>query len=323
MSNNKEFRRTNMVRTLRITTIIAALLTVGFLVFSAVFGARGDKAIEEFLKSPAAIEGFQHAKGQKAGGENQTSPLVKQAQAFALYLNPPPPPPPIVSALQPPPQPKVVTPKFKLIGTSFYPLHPDLSLALIDEPGKGIRWVRQLGQIGHLAIEQIKDGVVVVSDGGRTFEVAAAERLKKVNLVKSSTLDETGAKAASLPVPPPTPPQPEKIKSVSAAPAEANVVSPTPVKAAEQIDAEPNTKSVAEKAAALEEILRNLNAAKAGAGSTEEEKKGNDELEKFIESIRVSAEETEKLDKLGEDLQNGGAEPNLVEGRSGKVEHRP
>jgi hypothetical protein len=289
-----------MVRTLRITTITGALLAAAFLVLSAVFGARSDKAIEEFLKSPGAIEQFQRAKGQKkAEGESQISPLVKQAQAFALYLNPPPPPEPIVSG---PPQPKVITPKFKLIGTSFYPLHPDLSLALIDEPGKGIRWVRQSGHVGYLVIEQIKDGVVVVSDGGRTFEVAAAERPKKINLVKSSTLDKTDAKIA---------PQPTK---------QVEGVAPAPVKgaAAEQIAAEPNARS-----AALEGLLHNLKATQTDAELTEEEKKATAELQEFIESIKVSTEEAKKLDKLGRELQNGGAEPNVKESRDAKIERGP
>jgi len=313
-----------MVRTLRITTILAALLAAGFLVFSAVFGARGDKAIEEFLKSQGAIEQFQRAKGEKkAEGESQTSPLVKQAQAFALYLNPPPPPEPVVpSGPQPPPRPKVTAPKFNLVGTSFYPLHPDLSLALIDEPGKGVRWVRQSGQIGPLVIEQIKDGVVVVKDGERTFEVAVAEKPQKVNLVKSSTLDKTDAKAAPPPAPLPAPPPPEEVKTVSPAPAEAEVVSPTPVEseAAKQIAAEPNAEKMAQNAALLEGIL----AAEANnAELTEGERKANAALEEFIESIRVSAEEAKKLDKLGKDLQNGGAEPNLAEGRNAKVERGP
>ncbi len=307
-----------MVRTLRITTITAALLAAGFLVFSAVFGARGNKAVEEFLKLPGATEQFRQAKGRKTEAESQISPLVKQAGAFALYLNPPPPPEPIVpSGPQPPPQPKVTTPKFKLVGTSCYPLHPDLSLALIDEPGKGIRWVRRSGQIGHLVIEQIKDGVVVVKDGGRTFEVSVAEKPQKVNLVKSSTLDETNAKAAPLPL--------EEVKTISPVPAEAEVASPAPVEdvVAEQAAAEPNARSAAEEAAAMEGLLHNLKAAEANTELTEEEKKSNAALVEFIESIRVNAEEAKKLDKLGKELQNGGGEPNIAEGRITKIEREP
>jgi hypothetical protein len=277
-----------------------------------VFGARGDKTIEEFLKSPGAIEQFQHTKGEKkAEGASQTSPLVKQAQAFALYLNPPPPPEPIAPSGPQPPRPKVTAPKFKLVGTSFYPLHPDLSLALIDEPGKGIRWVRQLEQIGHLVIEQVKDGIVVVNDGGRTFEVAAAERPQKINLVKSSTLDINKDKTATNAVPQP------------AGQVEADLSAPAENAAAEQINAEESADLKAE-VAAMDDLVRKLKAAEANEELTEEDKKANAEFEKFVESIRVSAEEAKKLDKLGKDLQqNGGTEPNLVKGAGAKVEHRP
>jgi hypothetical protein len=298
-----------MIKTLRITAITAALLAVGLLVFPAVFGARGARAIEEFLELPGAIEQFQRAKGDEVRGESQISPLVKQSRAFALYLDPPPPKRPPKAARpsrpQPAPRPKVTSAKFKLVGTSFYPLHPDLSLALIDEPGKGFRWVRRSGRVGHLVIEQIKDSLVVVKDGKRTFEVAVVERPKKVNLIKSSTLDETDAEAVS--------PQPEQGTT------------------AEQISDEERTKARAETAAVLEEIIRELRAAQADEESeqvkTEEDKEADAALVKFIEAIRIDAEEARKLDSLGKDLQNGGAEPNaepnVSEDRSTKIEPKP
>jgi len=296
-----------MVKTLRITIITAALLAAGILIFPAVFGARGDKAIEEFLKSPGAIEKFQRARGDEAEGEGQISPLVKQARAFALYLNPPAPKRPPRTATRPSrPRPKVTSAKFKLLGTSFYTLHPDLSLALIDEVGKGIRWVRRSGQVGHLVIDQIKDGLVVVKDGRRTFEVAVVERPKKVNLIKSPTLDGTDAKAALQP----------GWQGVAAG----------------QMSAEESAESRAERTAALEEIVRELRAARADVESEqaeiEQDKEADAALEKFIESLRISAEEAKELNTLGRKLQNGGeepnvAEPNLAEDRSTKVERKP
>jgi hypothetical protein len=51
-----------------------------------------------------------------------------------------------------------------------------LSLALIDEPGKGLHWVRQSSKVGHLLIEQIKDGLIVVKDGKGTFELEAEQK---------------------------------------------------------------------------------------------------------------------------------------------------
>jgi hypothetical protein len=68
-------------------------------------------------------------------------------------------------------------------------------------------------------------------------------------------------------------------------------------------------------------LLEGILAAEANnAELTEGERKANAVLEEFIESIRVSAEEAKKLDKLGKDLQNGGTEPNLAGGRITKIE---
>jgi hypothetical protein len=291
-----------MAKTLRITTITAALLAAGILIFPAVFGARGDKAVEEFLKSPGVIEQFQRAKGDEDRGEGQISPLVKQAKAFALYLNPPAPkqpPSPRPSEPRLAPRPKVTSAKFKLLGTSFYASHPDLSLALIDEVGKGIQWVRRSGRVGHLVIDQIKDGLVVVKDGERTFEVAVVERPKKVNLIKSPALDETGAKAELQP----------GWQGVTAG----------------QMGAEKSAESKAEGTTALDELVRGLKAIQAtGQAETEEDKESDAMLEKFIESIRISAEEAKNLNNLGRKLQNGGAEPNIVgDHNSTKIERRP
>jgi hypothetical protein len=153
------------------------MLAIVLLILPAVFGVRSDPKIEEFLKSPGAVDNFVAAKGQRpARDESQTSPLVKQAVDFARYLNPPPPPPPKAApaaarvAAQPAP-PVAVTPKFNLVGTSFYADRPELSLALIDEPGKGFNWVRQGSAVGHLTIEQIKDGSITIRDGQGTSEM--------------------------------------------------------------------------------------------------------------------------------------------------------
>jgi len=80
-----------MIKTLRITSFVAVILAVVFFVFPVIFGVRGDEQVEQFLSSPGVIEKFSKAKGDKdRRSESQISPLVKEAQAFALYLNPPP-----------------------------------------------------------------------------------------------------------------------------------------------------------------------------------------------------------------------------------------
>ena len=184
-----------MIRTLQITSIIAVVLGVGFFVLLVVFGAHSDEQVEQFLNAAGVIEKFDNARGERLSDSRQeTSPLVKQAEMFALYLNPPPKPQtesPVPRTSTPRPRGRV-SPKFKLIGTSYYTLHPESSLALVDEPGKGLRWVRQSAEVGHLIIEQIKDGLVVVRDGDSTYEIIA-ERTERKSLLKKGSSSQVDA----------------------------------------------------------------------------------------------------------------------------------
>jgi hypothetical protein len=143
----------------------------------AVYGVRSDPKIEEFIKSPGAVDKFTAAKGQNPAPKNaETSPLVKYAIDYHTILNPPPPPPPKVAPGAAPqavaaPAPPVVAAKFDLIATSYYASHPEQSFVLIDEPGKGLHWVKQGSAVGHLTIETVKDGAIIVRDGQRTSEM--------------------------------------------------------------------------------------------------------------------------------------------------------
>ena len=194
-----------MIRTLRITSIIAAILAAVLLVLLAVYGVRRDPQIEELLNAPNALDKFATSKGQRpAGDEGQVSPLVKQAADFANYLNPPPPPtPPPSSAEAAAPEPAPLAPvsaKFDLVGTSYYASHPELSLALIDEPGKGLHWVRQGESIAHLTIEKVSGGSVTIRDGQRTSEMAVKVDEQWRNLVKGAA-PETRPSSPASPAP--------------------------------------------------------------------------------------------------------------------------
>ncbi len=176
-----------MVNTLKITTIITAVLAVVFLMFSVSFGLRTDPEIERFLEMPGAIEKFKTGSAAKAEKQDQHSPLMKQAEAFALRIQPPKPkitrkPTRTIA------RPTTVKPKFTLIGTSIYLLDPLRSLALIDEPGKGLHWVKKADNVGHLTIEQINDGHILVRDGQRT-ETLYAIRPEKKSLIKGISLE--------------------------------------------------------------------------------------------------------------------------------------
>ena len=289
MSKNKGTWKADMIKTLRITSIIAVVLAVVFFVLPAVFGVRGDKEIEQFLNSAGVIEKFKEAKGDKVkDSRHEISPLVKQAEAFALYLNPPPKPktePSVSDGQNGRPRPVSVSPKFKLVGTSRHALHPELSLALIDEPGRGLHWVRQFSKVGHLIIEQVKDGLVVVRDGKSTFELVA-ERPEKGSLLKKNSSVQMSAE--------------EEAALVKEAEAE-------------------REKMLAE----LDAMLLELGMEEAQAGVEVGDTNSGPEAEEIattrerpisdLETMRISAREARRLGRLGRRLENVQREPNRVE----------
>ena len=215
-----------MIKTLRITSIIAAIVAVVLLLLPAVYGVRTDPKIDELLKAPSAAEKFSATRGQAASrDENQSSPLIKQAMDFALYLNPPPPPTP-----EPPPTPMavqetkpiVVTPKFELVGVSYYANRPELSYALINEPGKGFSWVKQGSNVEHLIIEEINDGSIIIRDGQKKSEMKVPVQETWRNLLKKPS-PETSPTSGVLGIAQPAKP-PEVRPGTSAGPLSRNPV---------------------------------------------------------------------------------------------------
>jgi len=72
-----------MIKTLRITSVVAAILAGVFFVFPVIYGVRSDERIDEFLKLPSVKEKFEDAADSKTKtGESRESPLVKQAVDF-------------------------------------------------------------------------------------------------------------------------------------------------------------------------------------------------------------------------------------------------
>ncbi len=303
-----------MIKTLRITTIIAALLAVGLLAFPVVYGYRGDEEIEKFLKSPGAIERFNKAKGAESKTGNQVSPLVKQAALYALIINPPRPPtperpktklPPVtptnqITKIEPD---RIVTTKFKLIGTSYYASRPELSLAYIDEPGKGLHWIRQGEKVAHLLIKEVKDGSLIVEDREKTITLVP-ERIPKKSLIKGET---TSASTTTLPG------ATTSITSTVTVAADAvqgtvsaekTTVAPTVVTTAVDRRILPPT-SNAEQDAALADFINELKSQQTGTGEgySEAEKAALKEAIADFEAMRVPANEASRLDRLGTELK--------------------
>lgn len=192
-----------MLKTLKITSILVALASLAVVVTLVIFGLKGDAGIEKYLSLPGAVEDFR--KLAKPGEEQQdsASPLVKEALAFALRIDPPPAfratpksrvgaPRPSVSRTVPkkaPPPKKVpvVNVKFKLVATCRYNDRPEKSLALLDLTSKGTKWFYQGEAVGHLVIHEIKDGsIVLYKDGQQNSEISVPKAVSKIrSLLKS------------------------------------------------------------------------------------------------------------------------------------------
>jgi hypothetical protein len=170
-----------MVRTLRITSLVSVAAACASAVFVLVFGFKPNSEIQAQLSQVSIVEQLKQKSGTVTQKEDKVSPLVTQAKAFALRIDPPPPPPPkIVVPPPPPPGPKpevrtamdVVAPpkkqaKFDLAGTAHYKDHPEKSLALLNLVSEGFKWVRQGEKVGQITIHEIKDGSVVLYQNGQ------------------------------------------------------------------------------------------------------------------------------------------------------------
>jgi hypothetical protein len=333
-----------MIKTLRITTFIAAILAVGVLAFPVVYGYRGDEQIEKFLNSPGAIERFKKAKGNKVKPGSQVSPLVRQAGLFGLYLNPPrqapaprPIPKPVVGKPAPVTEaPVIISAKFTLIGTSYYASRPELSLAYIDEPGKGLHWVRQGDMVSHLLIQEVKDGSVIVKNRDELNTLVVARTPKK-SLLKSdkttrstsvmpgvsSTITSTASVQTSvkptLPLPTPSTADRAVANKSAAAAAVPPRVTPGAVQGAPEM-------SAVEQDAALAEFINELKTMDSSEYSEKEKTMLQEAIVDF-EAMRITSEEARRLDRLGKELRDVQNDPerakNLKIQKSGPPQPPP
>ncbi|TKJ38759.1 MAG: hypothetical protein CEE38_03390 [Planctomycetes bacterium B3_Pla] len=310
-----------MIKTLRITSILAAILAgvlIKFFVFPVIFDVSGDENVEKVLDSAGVIEQFKNTEGKRAKSTgNQVAPLVKQAEAFARYLAPKPKAKRTVSGLKTTGKPSLapVKPKFQVFATSYFEGNPELSQALIDEPGKGRHWVRQSTMVGHLLIEQVKDGMVIVKSSEETFELA----IEKTSAATSPKSPARGSTSTG------------KRSPYSRTQSVTGRTAPGVTKTASKPPAPQRNAVASEKTDALIERLKDLrrsyrsdrsSSGLNGEESGEERAARIDELISKVKSTRVSTEDAKNLTSLGERLKDSSQDPNrsTPASNTGKVE---
>lgn len=184
-----------MIKTLKITGILAALAAVGCVVMLALFGLKGDTAIEKILNAPSVVDIFKKQATKTKTALDQVSPLVNWAKTFALRINPPAPIIPDLpkkpsvtrktSNKRPIPTPKVpINTKFNLVATCRYEDQPEKSMALLDMPAKGLEWFRVGEEVNHLIIHQINDGSIELYKDGNKNSSLTMPVVKKKSLLK-------------------------------------------------------------------------------------------------------------------------------------------
>jgi hypothetical protein len=208
-----------MIRILQAVSVSALISAAILFVLCAANWLQGAPGIEQFEKLTIAEKFRQADSSSRKSSQKTIAPLVRQAEAFALYLNPPQPPKhrqvraSISNAEQKKPVLKLpkTTPKFTLLATSYYRARPDESLALVSEPGGKPRWVEQGTHLGHFVIEKIKSGTIVYREGDRLGQMAVNTKVPiYTELATQTTLasDEPG----TAPARPSSPDKPKKTR---------------------------------------------------------------------------------------------------------------
>jgi hypothetical protein len=173
------FWRNDMVRILRMISLVVVAATCAAAILVSVFGFGPPSEIQKKLLQASIVEEFKNKIGSLAQKDDTESPLVVQARIFALRIDPPP--PKIVPLPQEPrtePQPLVnrhdlvaelpiVPSELKLIGTASYTNCPEKSLALLNLVSGGSKWVRQGEIIDQTTVGEIKDGKVILYQNGK------------------------------------------------------------------------------------------------------------------------------------------------------------
>ena len=293
-----------MVKTLRITSVLAVLLAIAICTLLVKYGVKDDQNIKNFLNAPAITDVFRATSSSRpVTPTNQVHPLIQQAEAFALILNPPKPtvdPRQTTSnqggRTQPPISIPDLKPKLELISTSYFAAKPELSMALINEPGKGRSWVMQSSEINHLLVKEVKDGILIITNGDKTYEYKTPE--KKFDILVP-IVPASGGRTRSNPK-----------TATSSIPMNVTPPITRPARTSSKTIPEPTKESEEERMKRVEDLFLQLKMISDAGNSDSNESPLNTEertleMQKLIDQFKnangdISDEDSEKLNDLGD-----------------------
>ncbi len=194
-----------MLKTLRIASFVIMILMLFSTIAIIAFGFKDNSTITAFLQSPNFIEQLRGNVGHAETQENGISPLVAQARAFSLRIEPPVPEDPIivtrtkkedeiaetggkgseinddVTVIS-----GVESSKFNLLATVLCKSSPEKSLALFRSGSKQ-EWFYAGETVDRYQIWEIKDGrVTLIQPGQKLREMKVPPKTKSKAFLKES-----------------------------------------------------------------------------------------------------------------------------------------
>lgn len=212
-----------MVRVLYIVGSCTLLAAGGVFGCWLIERSRGDLRLEEMRGGSSDVQMLKRPGGESGVRPAEVPPLVAQAQALSLYLNPPPSAERITPAgsrlatdVKPQPlpiRPLALSASFRVRGTSCCPNQSSRSMALISEAGAAEgteRWVKEGAEIGHFVIHEIRRDGIVYRDGDQLREMAVESFAGPTSIVqdvrRGSGRSVAAARDAVVPLPTPAEP---------------------------------------------------------------------------------------------------------------------
>ncbi len=288
-----------MIKTLRITSVIAVLLAavvlasvLGFLRPTSFLrlnpGTGGDKKIEKILSGPSAVDRFKEKRGTNpSDGVDTTPPLVKEATVLEGIINPSEDTgkPRSISSLPPRPiQGKpigVMSAKFDLLGICYSP-DPKTSLAYIRLPDSTYQWVGLGSEVGRLTIKEIRRNSIVCVESGRDVEMPVVAPPDTANLLEADNASATPA---------PSLPRPAVGAKTAASPVKPSMAASPKAAPGATLPSAQISKEEQESLSQLGDRLKSS----TGAGSTERDAAGN----KLISEYKPAQANPPEADKAG------------------------
>lgn len=305
-----------MVKTLRITgvavVLLAGVVLASVLVPTSVFhwGAPDNNQLSQILNEPNAFDRWKRQHGSEDQSQRDaTPPLVKQAETLARIINPPakmaaagqttlPKSKPVSAPIMP----SITSAKFSLVGTAYSPSMPAASFAYIRlADNTTYQWVQQGEQVGHLTVKEIKSDSIICWDGSRNVVMPVEPIPETANMLTGG-----GAAGASATLAAPAAPQPVVGKTPNPPVVRPTIPSPqvaatrpgTPGSSSADV---PSPQLTPQEEEVLGSLVDKIKQSETDPAAREAA------IRKIIEeyrSSRITAGETERLENLGEELND-------------------